>query len=129
MLSFLGQPQRACDGFTRRDMLRVGSLAALGVSLPDLLGSVTAGAVPGRGRARACVLVYLFGGPSQLDTFDLKPAAPSHVRGEFRPIATNIRGIQICEHVPRLAEQADKYCLIRSMHHEHPRHGWGCTTC
>src|SRR5712691_747821 len=99
MLSFLGQPQRACDGFTRRDMLHVGSLAALGLSLPDLLASssATSGGIPGRGRANACVLIYLFGGPSQLDTFDLKPDAPSHFRGEFRPIASNIPGIQICE--------------------------------
>ena len=127
MLSFLGQPQRACDGFSRRDMLHVGSLAALGLGLPNLpvASAETAGRPSGRGRANACVLIYLFGGPSQLDTFDLKPDAPSHVRGEFRPIATNVAGIQICEHLPRLAGQADKYCLIRSMHHEHPRHGWG----
>jgi Protein of unknown function (DUF1501) len=129
MLSILGQPQRACDGFSRREMLRVGGLTALGLSLPDLLRSTssaaTAGNFPGRGRAHACVLIYLFGGPSQLDTFDLKPDAPSHFRGEFRPIASNIPGIQVCEHLPRLAAQADKYCLIRSMNHEHPRHGWG----
>lgn len=129
MLSILGKPARACDGFTRREMLHVGSLAALGLSLPQVLTgtpSVSAGGnIPGRGRARACVLIYLFGGPSQLETFDLKPDAPSHVRGEFNPIATNVSGIQICEHLPRLASLADKYCLIRSMHHEHPRHGWG----
>jgi uncharacterized protein (DUF1501 family) len=122
MFSLLGHPYRACDGWTRREMLRVGGLSALGLSLPDLRASGTS---PGRGRAQACILVYLFGGPSQLETFDLKPDAPAHFRGEFRPIATNVRGIQICEHLPRLATQADKYCLIRSMHHEHPRHGWG----
>src|SRR5438132_206915 len=107
MLSILGTPQRACDGFTRREMLHVGSLAALGLSLPQVLGA--GGTVWGRGRARACVLIYLFGGPSQLETFDLKPDAPSHVRGEFNPIATNVPGIQICEHLPRLAGLADKY--------------------
>jgi hypothetical protein len=108
-------------------MLHVGSLAALGLSLPNLPASPTetAGKTPGRARANACVLIYLFGGPSQLDTFDLKPDAPSHIRGEFRPIPTNASGVQICEYLPRLASQADKYCLIRSMHHEHPRHGWG----
>jgi hypothetical protein len=71
------------------------------------------------------VVVYLFGGPSQIDTFDLKPEAPAEFRGEFRPIATNVSGIRICEHLPRLAQQADKFCLIRSMNHPHPRHGWG----
>lgn len=110
-------------------MLHVGSLAALGVSLPALLPPISAAAtsrhLPGRGRAKSCVLIYLFGGPSQLDTFDMKPQAPTHVRGEFRPIATRVPGIHICEHLPRLAAQADKYCLLRGMHHEHPRHGWG----
>jgi uncharacterized protein (DUF1501 family) len=129
MLSILRQPQRACDGFSRREILHVGSLAALGLSLPDLLyapsSAAAAGNLPGRGRANACVLIYLFGGPSQLETFDLKPDSPAHFRGEFRPIVTNVAGMQICEHLPRLASQADKYCLIRSMHHEHPRHGWG----
>jgi hypothetical protein len=71
------------------------------------------------------VLIFLFGGPSQIDTFDLKPDAPAEFRGEFRPIATNVPGVQICEHLPRLASRADKYCLIRSMTHPHPRHGWG----
>src|SRR5437868_1061766 len=127
MLSILGQRYRSCDGFSRREMLHVGSLAALGVTLPDLLTSASAassGNLPGRGRAKACVLIYLFGGPSQLDTFDPKPDAPDYIRGEFRPIATSVRGIHICEHLPRLATQANKFCLIRSMNHEHPRHGW-----
>ncbi|MBI2807904.1 MAG: DUF1501 domain-containing protein [Planctomycetes bacterium] len=128
MLSFLGSSQRCCDGFTRREMLHVGGLAALGLTLPAILGKAACASgspAPGRGRARACILIYLFGGPSQLDTFDMKPDAPAHFRGEFRPIATSVPGIQICEHLPRLAAQADKYCLIRSMTHEHPRHGWG----
>ncbi len=107
-------------------MLQLGSLAALGLTLPEVLVQASAvRAAPSFGRARACLVIYLFGGPSQLDTFDLKPDAPDQFRGEFRPIATNVPGIQICEHLPRLARQADKYCLIRGMHHEHPRHGWG----
>src|SRR5262245_53610933 len=125
MLRILGQPQRTCDGLTRRDMLQVGGLTALGLSLTDVLrpSAARAANAPGRGRARACILIYLFGGPSQIDTFDLKPDAPDHFRGEFRPIATNVPGIRIVEHLPRLAGQAAKYCLIRGMHHEHPRHG------
>jgi hypothetical protein len=125
MLHLTGLPQRACDGWTRRDLLQAGSLAALGLSLPQLLSRAGGADSTSFGQARSCVVVYLFGGPSQLDTFDLKPNAPPEVRGEFAPIATNVVGIRICEHLPRLAQRADKYCLIRGMNHPHPRHGWG----
>src|SRR3954468_4368148 len=121
MFSITGRPERACDGSTRREMLRVGGLGALGLAWPELLGLRRAAAESdprGFGRARSCVLVYLFGGPSQLDTFDMKPDAPAQFRGEFRPIPTNVPGIDICEHLPRLARQADKFCLIRGMNHE-----------
>jgi hypothetical protein len=115
-----------CDGWTRRDLLQAGGLSALGLTLPRVLAYAelsTAGQT--FGRARACLLIYLFGGPSHIDIWDLKPDAPDGFRGEFRPIATNVPGIRICEHLPRLARRADKYCLIRSMTHPHPRHGWG----
>jgi uncharacterized protein (DUF1501 family) len=123
MFRILGNGLRACDGPTRREVLQIGAAGALGLSLrPFAAAQQRPTAAP---RARACILVYLFGGPSQLDTFDLKPDAPSHFRGEFRPIATRAPGVRICEHLPRLAQQADKYCLLRGMWHEHPRHGWG----
>jgi uncharacterized protein (DUF1501 family) len=122
MLSLVGRPDRACDGWTRREILRVGALSALGVSLNGQSAAATA---RGRAKARSCLLIYLFGGPSQIDTFDMKPDAPSQFRGEFRPIATNVPGVSICEHLPRLAQRADRYALIRGMNHEHPRHGWG----
>ncbi len=127
MISLSGRPQHACDGHTRREMLRLGGLGALGLSLPQVLGRTAKadGQGPGFGQARSCLLVYLFGGPSQLDTFDLKPDAPDGFRGEFHPIATRTAGVSICEHLPQLATQSDKFCLIRSMCHEHPRHGWG----
>lgn len=127
MWRILGRPQQACDGPSRREVLRIGSVGALALTHLQLLGqsSVRAGAVSGFGRARSCILVYLFGGPSQIDTFDLKPDAPAHFRGEFRPIATTTPGTSICEHLPKLAALAHRYCLIRSMNHEHPRHGWG----
>jgi hypothetical protein len=126
MLHFTGLAQRTCDGLSRRDLLQVGGLAALEIGLPQVLNHAAARAgAAGFGRARSCIVIFLFGGPSQLDTFDLKPDAPAEVRGEFRPIATNVSGIKICEHLPRLARQADKFCLIRSMNHPHPRHGWG----
>src|SRR5438094_5361841 len=126
MLRFTGPALRACDGFTRRDLLQAGGLSALGLFLPQLTGWAEATSADSSfGRTKACVVIYLFGGPSQIDTFDLKPEAPVEFRGEFRPINTNVPGVQICEHLPLLARQADKYCLIRSMNHPHPRHGWG----
>jgi uncharacterized protein (DUF1501 family) len=117
----------AAGGVTRRQLLRIGGLACAGISLPQLLAGreTQAAQDPAAGRAKACIVIYLFGGPSQLETFDLKPSAPSDFRGEFSPIATNVPGISIGEHLPLLAQQADKYTLIRSMQHEHPRHGWG----
>lgn len=112
----------------RRELLRVGGLSLFGVTLPGVLAGrkcLAEAPAPVVGRAKACIFVYLFGGPSQLETFDLKPEAPSGFRGEFAPIATNVSGIQIAEHLPHLARHADKYTIIRSMEHEHPRHGWG----
>lgn len=121
MFRILGNGQRACDGRTRREVLQIGAAGALGLSLQQL-GLAQPATRP---RARACILIYLFGGPSQLDTFDLKPSAAAHFRGEFHPIATSVPGLRICEHLPRLAREAGKYCLLRGMSHEHPRHGWG----
>lgn len=132
MLSINGQRRRLCDGFTRRDVLQIGGLGALGVALPDLMrlraGAQEAPASAVRatpGKAEACILVYLFGGPSQIDTFDMKPEAASGFRGEFKPIDTVTRGVRICEHMPLLAQQTDKFAIVRSMHHLHPRHGYG----
>lgn len=114
-------------GVTRRELLRVGGLGTLGLSLPQLLAgrSHAEEEAPRTGRAKACIFVYLFGGPSQLETFDLKPESPSGFRGEFSPIPTNVPGIEISEHFPFLAGLADKFTIVRSMTHEHPRHGWG----
>ncbi len=111
--------------WTRRDLIQAGGLTALGLTLPAVLGRAASPAAAGFGRARSCVLVYLFGGPSHIDLWDLKPDAPAEVRGEFRPVRTNVPGLAVCEHLPRLAGMADRYCLIRGMTHEHPRHGWG----
>lgn len=115
------------QAWTRRRLLQWGGLGAAALSLPDVLRGQQQEPArgPGAGQARACILIYLFGGPSQLETFDLKPDAPRDFRGEFLPIDTNVAGISISEHFPLLARQADKYALIRSMQHEHPRHGWG----
>lgn len=102
-----------CDGRSRRDFLKIGGLAMGGLSLPDLLRAESAqGQKPGH---KAVIMVFLPGGPSHQDIFDLKPDAPSEIRGEFKPIGTNVDGLQICELLPRLARQMDKCTVIRSM--------------
>src|SRR5262245_4540486 len=119
MLSFeANRGARFCDGPTRRDFLRVGGLSAgaVGLSLADLVGLQQAGAAD-PSRDLNCILLFLVGGPSQLDTWDLKPGAPENIRGPFRPIQTNVTGIQIGEHFPRMARMADRYAIVRSVHH------------
>ena len=105
---------------TRRDWLRLAGLGAFGLSLPGLL---RAGASSRREPpARSCVLFLLHGGPSQLDTWDMKPDAPDNIRGAFKPIATNVPGVRICEHLPLLAERAHLYTVVRSMTHKAINH-------
>jgi hypothetical protein len=104
---------RRCDGVTRREILRVGAVSALGLTLTDFMRLRSAAAAPQRDVS--CILIWLDGGPSHLDTFDLKPDAPIEVRGEFRPIATNVPGIQICEHLPLTAQQMDRVAVLRSL--------------
>src|SRR5450432_2531609 len=94
----------ACSTFVRdpavhrREFLRAGALSLFGLGLPQLLHARTK--VPGR--AKACILLFMWGGPAQQDTWDMKPDAPEDYRGEFKPIKTNVPGIQICEHLPKL---------------------------
>ena len=110
----------------RRDFLRVGSgLAVASFFSPAMARYGAAGAAPQdpSGGARSCILVYLLGGPPHLDMWDLKPNAPAEVRGPFKPIATNVPGLQICEHLPRLAQMADRYSLVRSVSHNNNNHG------
>src|SRR6516162_8232857 len=105
---------------TRRDWLLLGGLGAFGLSLPGLLrAEKSSGKAPA---ARSCVLFLLHGGPSQLDTWDMKPAAPVEVRGEFKPIATSLPGVQVCEHLPRLARMMGRLCLIRAVSHRYNSH-------
>src|SRR5438445_1402050 len=116
-----------CAGITRRDFLRVGGVAAgaVGLSLADMAQLQHAG-----GAAKSndinCILLFLVGGPGQLDTWDLKPAAPADIRGPFQPIKTNVPGIEICEHFPSMARMADQFAIVRSVHHlEAPIHETG----
>ena len=130
MLSFLAGRAKFCDGITRREALRVGGLGAL--SWPGSQGlaqasSSTAG-LPRFGRAKSVVLVTLYGGPPQTETFDMKPGAPVEARGPFRPIRTNMVDLHICEHLPRLSGMADKYTLVRSFNHTNSAHGGGIYT-
>jgi hypothetical protein len=112
----------------RRSLLHIGSLSYFGLGIDQLLAQSTEQNPEKNfpfGKAKSCILIFLFGGPSQIDLFDMKPDAPLEFRGEFKPIDTNVPGIQICEHLPLLSQRMDKFQILRSMHHEHPRHGWG----
>ena len=113
-----------CEGFYRRDFLKAGALGLFGLSLTDLFrlkaeaataAEASVSASRAAGTATSVILVWLGGGPSHLDMWDLKPDAPEEIRGLFKPRATNVSGIQISEHLPKLAEQTDKLCIIRSM--------------
>src|SRR5579885_2230938 len=104
-----------CDGLTRRDFLHAGAVAGLGLTLPALAARKAAGAAPDKDVN--CIMLFLVGGPSQIDTWDPKPKAPAEVRGPFRPIQTNVAGIQVSEIFPRMARHADKWSLIRSVYH------------
>src|SRR5438067_2210320 len=112
MFDFITGKHTDCDGVTRRDFLRVGGLAALGLTLPDLMR--VARANPGK-KDVSCILLWMGGGPSHIDTFDPKPDAPQEIRGEFKAIPTNVKGIQICDRLPKLAKQADKFSIVRSI--------------
>jgi hypothetical protein len=110
------KPVHFCDGLTRRDFLHAGSLGLLGLTLPDMFALRALGAV-NPDRDVNCILLMLVGAPSQLDTWDMKPDAPAEIRGPYKPIATNVPGIRISEIFPRMAKQADKYALVRSVYH------------
>jgi uncharacterized protein DUF1501 len=114
MLTILGREQRGfCDGLTRRNFLKIGGLAMGGLSLPQVLRAEEAS---GAGRShKAVIMIFLPGGPPHLDMIDMKPDAPAEIRGEFDPIRTNVPGIEICEHMPRLATMMDKVALLRSI--------------
>jgi Protein of unknown function (DUF1501) len=109
----------------RRRLLQGLGLSALGLSLPRLLEVEALAGASSRNttRAKSCIFLFLGGGPSQLDTWDLKPKAPSEIRGEFQPIATSVPGTFICEHLPRMAQLAKHYTIIRSLHHHNSNHG------
>src|SRR6266446_1878947 len=131
MLSIPGLPGSTCDGFSRRELLRVGGAGLFGLSLAQVLQLQAAQKAiaqePGKptkdkpksgfGRAKNVILIFLQGGPSHLDIWDNKPDAPADVRGDFKPIKTNVEGIMLSEVMPKLARQMDKATLVRSLNY------------
>jgi hypothetical protein len=127
MLRVLGSPKRLCDGLTRRDLLPAG--AVFGLTLADYLRLREAPAaeprptLPGFGKAKACILLFLYGSPSQLETFDPKPDAPAEVRGELRSIRSRLPGADVGELLPHTARVMDRVTVVRSLTHPYPIHG------
>ncbi|MGE3776371.1 MAG: DUF1501 domain-containing protein [Pirellulaceae bacterium] len=124
MLQLVGRTGRVCDGIHRRQLLEAGGAGLLGLSLPKLLAAEAAQPAR-RPRAKSVVFLFLFGGPSQLETWDMKPDAPSTLRGPFQPIAARTPGLRVCEHLPRCAAISDKFAVIKTMTHGYNDHSGG----
>jgi hypothetical protein len=114
---------------TRRQLLQVGGISALGLGLPQLLHARAPLAARTSGPEKSCIFIVQYGGCSHIDTFDLKPLAPENVRGPYKPIATRVPGIQISDQLPLLARLTDRYCLVRSMTHGNGGHDGGMHVC
>jgi len=128
MLRLLGNRKRLCDGTTRRDLLQIGSLGAFGLALHNFPGGSHAQAAtdslgPKFGQAKSCILIYKYGSPPQHETFDPKPQAPAEIQGEMKAIPTNVSGIHIGDHLPRIAQVMDRLTVVRSLTHPYPLHG------
>lgn len=113
MLTIRGSGQRFCDGISRREFLKIGGLVLGGLSLTEILAAEAQAGI--RRSHKAIIMIFLPGGPAHQDMFDLKMDAPSEIRGEFKPIKTRVPGIEICEHMPRIAAMMDKFAIIRSL--------------
>jgi hypothetical protein len=123
MLNFSLGLNWCCDRVTRRDLLRVGSLAAVGLSLPRVLELEARASGRDAGKDASCILLWLQGGISHIDSFDPKPEAPQEIRGEFAAIPTNVPGIMLCDPLPKLAQHQDKYSILRSLNPRNGTHG------
>src|SRR5260370_23009012 len=127
MIRLLGSRKMLCDGLTRRDLLHVGGLGALGLGLADLLrlqqAQAADKALHSFGKAKACILLFPYGSPPQHETFDPKPDAPPEIRGEMKSIATSVPGLRVCEYLPRIARLMDRVTVVRSTTHPYPQHG------
>ncbi len=131
MFAIEGPSLRTCQGVSRRDLLRAGSLGLFGLTLPELLRGQARAARQKQprdklfGKAKSCLIVFLNGGASHHDTFDMKLDAPAEIRGEFKAIDSNVPGIRVCEHLPQLAKQMDKCTVVRSLCHQDTNHPSG----
>lgn len=128
MLRILGSPQRLCDGMTRRDAMRIGGLGGLSLaSSLALQAQSSVGSFKSEfesfGKAKRCLLLYLYGAPSQIETFDMKPKAPVEIRGSMQPISSSLPGMDVCEYLPQVARIMDRVTTIRSVTHPYPIHG------
>ncbi|MES2791776.1 MAG: DUF1501 domain-containing protein [Planctomycetota bacterium] len=127
MIPILGSNKRLCDGVSRRDLLQIGGLGAFGLGLTDWNRLQAAQAeregASQFGKAKSCIMVFLFGSPPQHETFDPKPMAPVEVQGEMKAISTNVPGLDICERLPQMASVMDRMTIVRSMTHPYPVHG------
>ncbi len=121
MLTVQGHTRQLCDGVHRRDVLRAAGAGLLGTSLTGLLAAEEAGQIV-HAKAKSVMFLFLFGGPSQLDTFDMKPQAAQQIRGPYQPIASRSPGLQMCEHLPQLATMSDQFAVIRTMTHQQNDH-------
>src|SRR5688500_18191646 len=116
MLTLGTTTTRTCEGLHRRALLRLGGLSIFGLSLPRVLAARAAQSAAERKDVN-CIVLWMGGGASNIDTFDMKPQAPVEYRGEFSPIDTNLPGLQVCEHLPLMSQRMDKICLLRSLSH------------
>ena len=122
MLTINGRTRKMCSGLSRREVLQIGGAGLFGLSLQKLLAAEQRGVPFENARAKSVMFLFLFGGPSQLETFDMKPDAPSSIRGPFKSIASRTTDLRLCEHLHRTAHLSDKFCVIRSMTHTHNDH-------
>src|SRR5262245_30453360 len=117
MLKLLGERGKVCQGISRRTLLEAGGAGLLGLSLPQLLAAEES--LPFRNaKAKSVIFLFLFGGPSQLETFDMKPNAPENIRGPFQPTACRTPGLLICDQLPKLAAISDKFAVVKTMSHD-----------
>jgi len=112
-----------CEGFSRRDVIKIGTAGVFGLTLPQLLQLEAQAASNSKAKAKAVIMVWLAGGPATIDMWDLKPDAPEGIRGEFKPVATSAQGVEISEHLPKMGKVMDKATVVRSLAHTIPSHG------
>ncbi len=123
MINIPTESGRRCDGWSRREYLRIGTVGVFGLSLPEVLRAQALESAKPKGKGVSCILLWLSGGPSQLETFDPKPDAPAEIRGEFKTISTGVPGVHFTEYLPRVAKQFKNFSVIRSLTHNQGTHG------